>query len=215
VVVASRTLDKIKKLIGNAKNVEAVQCDVETDADLKTLEQLTVRSDLVVSMLPYLFHPRAAKFALQYGKHFLTTSYVSPAMRELEAEAVKKGLVMVNECGVDPGTDHMSAMKVIHDVERRGGKIVSFTSYCGGLPAPDSNNNPFGYKLSWAPRGVLLASVTTLTSSAMARRSLFLERTSLITLRRTTSRAWATSRPIRTATHANTSTSIRCLLRAP
>ncbi|KAL6060132.1 saccharopine dehydrogenase (NADP+, L-glutamate-forming) [Balamuthia mandrillaris] len=79
-------------------------------------------------------------------------------MRELEAEAKEKGLVIINECGVDPGTDHMSAMRVIHRVRENGGRVTSFLSYCGGLPAPDSNDNPFGYKYSWSPRGVLLAS---------------------------------------------------------
>jgi len=79
-------------------------------------------------------------------------------MKKLEDEAKKQGIVMINECGVDPGTDHMSAMKVINEVYKNSGKIISFTSYCGGLPEPKDNNNPFGYKLSWAPRGVLLAS---------------------------------------------------------
>jgi saccharopine dehydrogenase (NADP+, L-glutamate forming)/spermidine synthase len=79
-------------------------------------------------------------------------------MRQLDQQAKDSNIIIINECGVDPGTDHMSAMKIIHDVQSRGGKVVSFKSYCGGLPAPDNNNNPFGYKLSWAPRGVLLAS---------------------------------------------------------
>jgi len=79
-------------------------------------------------------------------------------MKELEEEAKSKNLVIINECGVDPGTDHMSAMKIIDEVKSKGGKITSFSSYCGGLPAPQDNNNPFGYKVSWSPRGVLLAS---------------------------------------------------------
>jgi len=79
-------------------------------------------------------------------------------MKDLEEDAKVKQLVIINECGVDPGTDHMSAMKVINEVRSKGGKITSFTSYCGGLPAPKDNNNPLGYKLSWSPRGVLLAS---------------------------------------------------------
>jgi len=78
-------------------------------------------------------------------------------MKSLHQEALAKGLVFINECGVDPGTDHMSAMQIIDDVTSKGGKITSFTSYCGGLPAPEDNNNPLGYKFSWSPRGVLLA----------------------------------------------------------
>jgi len=79
-------------------------------------------------------------------------------MRALEKEAVQAGIIIVNECGVDPGTDHMSAQKLMDSIHAQGGKIEGFTSYCGGLPAPADNNNPLGYKFSWAPRGVLLAS---------------------------------------------------------
>jgi len=95
---------------------------------------------------------------LKYKKHFFTTSYTTDAMREIDQAAKDAGIIIVNECGVDPGTDHMSAMRIIHHAQAKGGEVISFTSYCGGLPAPDSNDNPFGYKFSWAPRGVLLAS---------------------------------------------------------
>jgi saccharopine dehydrogenase-like NADP-dependent oxidoreductase len=90
-------------------------------------------------------------------KPMVTTSYVSPAMRELDAPARQAGVIILNEVGLDPGIDHMSAMKVIHSVQRTGGHIGGFMSYCGGLPAPEANNNPLGYKFSWSPRGVLLA----------------------------------------------------------
>lgn len=125
------------------------------------MEKYAAECDAIVSLLPYLFHPKAAEYALKYGKHFMTSSYVSDAMKELGPRAEEKGVVFLNECGVDPGTDHMSAMKVIDEVRAKGGKITSFTSYCGGLPAPKDNNNPLGYKFSWAPRGVLLASKNT------------------------------------------------------
>ena len=88
----------------------------------------------------------------------LTTSYVSPAMRALEPKVRDAGIVILNECGLDPGIDHMSAMRVIHHVENSGGNVVSFRSTTGALPAHESSNNPFGYKFSWSPRGVLLAS---------------------------------------------------------
>jgi saccharopine dehydrogenase-like NADP-dependent oxidoreductase len=87
----------------------------------------------------------------------VTTSYVSPAMRALDERATAAGVTLLNEIGVDPGIDHMSAMKVIHHVQRHGGEITSFRSWVGGLPAPEANTNPFGYKFSWSPRGVLLA----------------------------------------------------------
>jgi len=86
-----------------------------------------------------------------------TTSYISPAMKALNGEAEAAGLTFLNECGVDPGIDHMSAMRIIHNSESEGSKVVSFRSYCGGLPAPEANTNPIGYKFSWAPRGVLVA----------------------------------------------------------
>eukprot|EP01103_Thecamoeba_quadrilineata_P014662 TRINITY_DN4416_c0_g1_i1.p1 TRINITY_DN4416_c0_g1~~TRINITY_DN4416_c0_g1_i1.p1 ORF type:complete len:467 (+),score=109.95 TRINITY_DN4416_c0_g1_i1:29-1402(+) len=157
VIVASRTVEKAQELSAGAPNVSTQKFDIESaDAD-STLDQLIPPTHAVVSMLPYLHHVQVARKALQHGKHFFTTSYVSDAMRELNQEAISKGLVFINECGVDPGTDHMSAMQIIDEVTAKGGKIVSFSSYCGGLPAPDNNNNPFGYKFSWSPRGVLLA----------------------------------------------------------
>jgi saccharopine dehydrogenase-like NADP-dependent oxidoreductase len=87
----------------------------------------------------------------------VTTSYISPEMRSLDSEAKSAGIMILNEIGVDPGIDHMSAMRIFHKVEGEGGKIVSFMSYCGGLPAQEANTNPLGYKFSWAPKGVLKA----------------------------------------------------------
>jgi saccharopine dehydrogenase (NADP+, L-glutamate forming) len=98
-----------------------------------------------------------AGMCIELGKNMATTSYVSPAMKALDEPAKKAGVVILNESGVDPGIDHMSAMRIIHQVEEKGGKVVSFMSYCGGLPAPDANTNPYGYKFSWSPKGVLLA----------------------------------------------------------
>lgn len=156
VILASRTLENAQKLVEGASHTEVHQFDI-TNSDHSLLDALTQRSVAVISMLPYIYHAAAAKVAIKHKKHFLTTSYVSDAMRSLEAEAKAAGIVMLNECGVDPGTDHMSALKIIDDVHAKGGKIVSFTSYCGGLPHPKDNDNPLGYKFSWAPRGVLLA----------------------------------------------------------
>jgi len=158
VIVANRTLGNAKKITDQCKHSEAIELDIEKPEGVAKLEQLAPSVDAIVSMLPYLFHPVAAKIAIANKKHFFTTSYVSDAMRALDESAKNAGIILVNECGVDPGTDHASAMRVMDAVRVKGGKITSFTSFCGGLPAPDSNDNPFGYKLSWAPRGVLLAS---------------------------------------------------------
>lgn len=155
VVVASRTKSKAERLIEGCKNAEAVTFNIKTDDDL--LDGLTSQADLICSLLPYTYHVKAAKVALKYQKHFCTTSYISDEMKGLDEEARAAGVLILNECGVDPGIDHMSAMQIIDHVHNQGGKIASFTSFTGGLPAPDANDNPFGYKLSWSPRGVLLA----------------------------------------------------------
>ncbi len=155
VIVASRTISKAERLIEGCKNTEAVAFNIAKDDEL--LEELTKKVDLVCSLLPYTFHVKAAKVAIRHKTHFCTTSYISDEMKALEDDANKAGILLLNECGVDPGIDHMSAMKIIDDVHNNNGKIVSFTSFTGGLPAPDANNNPYGYKLSWSPRGVLLA----------------------------------------------------------
>ena len=154
VTVASRTVAKAEKLVGDGPHGLAMKFTID-EAD--KLEELIASHDLAVSLLPYTHHLTVARACLNHGKHLVTTSYVSDAMQALDAEAKEKGVILLNESGLDPGIDHMSAMKIIHDVQSRGGRIASFTSFCGGLPAPDANTNPFGYKFSWSPRGVLLA----------------------------------------------------------
>ena len=129
--------------------------------DLKNEDMLRseiAAADLVVSMVPYVFHPVVARYCLALKKNMVTTSYVSEAMRNLDAPARDAGLIFLNETGLDPGIDHMEAMRVIDEVKAEGGRILSFISWCGGLPAPEANTNPFGYKFSWSPLGVLLAS---------------------------------------------------------
>ena len=158
VTVASRTVSKAKALIGKSKNGKAIALDAENKADLPRLDKLVKEHDLSVSLLPYVHHPMVAQLCLKHGKHLVTTSYVSDKMKAFDGAAKKAKLVFLNESGLDPGIDHMSAMRVIHGVENKGGKVVSFRSTTGALPAHASNNNPFGYKFSWAPRGVLLAS---------------------------------------------------------
>jgi saccharopine dehydrogenase (NADP+, L-glutamate forming) len=154
VIVASRTLSRAEALIENHHRGAARQLDVEKD---DALDALVGEVDLVISLLPYTYHVKVAELCIKHRKDMVTTSYVSPAMRELHHRAKEAGVILLNEIGVDPGIDHMSAKKIIDEVHRKGGKIKSFRSWCGGLPAPDANTNPLGYKFSWSPRGVLLA----------------------------------------------------------
>jgi saccharopine dehydrogenase (NADP+, L-glutamate forming) len=155
VTVASRTVAKAAKLTAGHPNGRALELDVQ---DEKQLADLIRDCDLAVSLFPPQFHPVVARHCIAARKNMVTTSYVSPAMQELDGPAKSAGVTVLNEIGVDPGLDHMSAMRIIDGARRRGGQIVSFRSYCGGLPAPEANDNPFGYKFSWAPRGVLMAS---------------------------------------------------------
>lgn len=158
VIVASRTLAKAQEICKGLANAEPKEVDIETDKGKQIADELVATVDGVISFLPYIFHLTVANIAMKHKKHFFTTSYTTAEMRQLDDYAKKNNLIIINECGVDPGTDHMSAMRVIDQVHANGGKISSFTSFCGGLPAPQNNNNPYGYKFSWAPRGVLLAS---------------------------------------------------------
>jgi saccharopine dehydrogenase (NADP+, L-glutamate forming) len=112
---------------------------------------------LVISLLPPALHILAAKDCLKFGKHLVTASYISPEIAALDAECHAKGLLFLNECGLDPGIDHMSAMQIIHDLQRKGAQLTAFRSYTGGLVAPESNDNPWGYKFTWNPRNVILA----------------------------------------------------------
>lgn len=155
VTVASRTVSKAEELVKGFPNGEAKQVNVE---DHEALAEVIKENDIVISLLPWIHHMKVAELCIEYGKHMVTTSYVSPAMKELDNKVREKGLLFLNEIGVDPGIDHMSAMKIIDEIEKEGGKVLHFYSYCGGLPAPQNNDNPFGYKFSWSPRGVVLAS---------------------------------------------------------
>lgn len=115
------------------------------------------KADIVISMLPAHLHYEVAKDCITYKKHMVTASYISPAMAELDERVKDAGLVFMNECGLDPGIDHMSAMKIIDEIRDKGGKIMLFESFCGGLVAPESDNNLWNYKFTWNPRNVVLA----------------------------------------------------------
>lgn len=156
VKVASQVVsEKVQAMVKAYPNTASVvSFDVRDDA---LLDKLVSECDLAVSLLPYIYHVNVAKCCIKYKKNMVTTSYVSPAMRALDDDAKNAGIILLNEIGLDPGIDHMSAIKMIHHVGKQGGKVVSFRSYCGGLPAMQSNNRPLGYKFSWSPRGVVLA----------------------------------------------------------
>lgn len=154
VTVASRTVEKARRLVGTAANGTAVALNVD---DQNALERAVAGCDLAISLLPYVYHPRVARLCVEHEAQMVTTSYVKDEMRALDDPARSAGVILLNEIGVDPGIDHMSAMQVIDRIGREGETLVSFTSNTGGLPAPDSNDNPMGYKFSWAPRGVVLA----------------------------------------------------------
>jgi len=140
--------------IGNDPAAEAFQLDAADD-DQRRHE--IAQADLVVSMLPASMHILVANDCIAFGKNVITPSYVSDEMWELDAAAKAKGILILNEMGVDPGIDHMSAMKIIHHLQQRGARIESFESFTGGLIAPESDNNPWNYKITWNPRNVVLA----------------------------------------------------------
>ncbi|MGD8540082.1 MAG: saccharopine dehydrogenase C-terminal domain-containing protein [Candidatus Aminicenantes bacterium] len=154
VEVADCIVSKAVKLIDNHPQGTASELNLKNE---ELLREKISTADLVISMVPFSFHPTVAKYCLEFKKDMVTASYVSDEMKNLDGEAKEAGILILNEVGLDPGIDHMEAMRIIHDVEENRGQILGFTSFCGGLPAPEANTNPFGYKFSWSPIGVLLA----------------------------------------------------------
>ncbi len=152
--VADRDAARAAQVLGGAARGRAIGLSLDDETALAAAVE---DADLVVSLLPYLLHVRVAEAAVARRKPLITTSYVSPEMRALDGAARTAGVLLLNEIGLDPGLDHMSAMRVIHRLRGEGARIESFRSCCGGLPAPEANTNPWGYKFSWSPRGVLAA----------------------------------------------------------
>ena len=143
-----------KKIAGHPRG-RAIAFDVFNAEQRK--EELS-KADIVVSMLPASMHIEVAKDCLELGKHMTTASYISKEMKSLDEAAKKKGLVFLNEIGLDPGIDHLSAMKLLDEIRNDGGSIEHFESFTGGLVAPESDDNPWHYKFTWNPRNVVLAS---------------------------------------------------------
>ncbi len=154
IVIADGDLELAQHKAAGSLRAIPVQADVKDDEKRNGLIE---QADIVISMLPPSLHALVAKNCVAAGRHLLTASYVDEAVRSLEPEIKKKGLLFLCEMGLDPGIDHMSAMQLIHRIHNSGGKISSFYSHCGGLVAPESDNNPWHYKVSWNPRNVVLA----------------------------------------------------------
>ncbi len=155
VTVASRTVEKAVQLLDGHPKGDPLAFDI---SDEKGLPGLASDHEVVISLLPYTYHPAVARACLHGGRHLITTSYVSPAMKEMDERARDAGLLFLNEIGLDPGIDHMEAMSIIDELKSKDIRVQGFVSYCGGLPSPEHNTNPWGYKFSWSPRGVVLAS---------------------------------------------------------
>jgi saccharopine dehydrogenase (NADP+, L-glutamate forming) len=155
VTLASRTKAKAERVLEGYSSGRALAWTMDQP---ELLERLIESHDLIVSLLPYTHHVAVAERCIRYRKNMLTTSYVSPEMRALDAKAIEAGIIIMNEIGVDPGYDHMTAMEIIHKVHEEDGKVDEFYSLCGALCAPEASDNPFRYKFSWSPKGVVMAS---------------------------------------------------------
>ena len=153
-VIGDLSLALAKKKTNNHPNATAIALDIFDENQRKKAIQI---ADIIISMLPAHLHIEIAKDCVIYKKHLVTASYVSDAMKELDAAAKENNLIFMNEIGLDPGVDHMSAMKVIDEIKDKGGKMLLFESFCGGLVAPESDTNLWNYKFTWAPRNVVLA----------------------------------------------------------
>ncbi|WP_339702682.1 saccharopine dehydrogenase C-terminal domain-containing protein [uncultured Marixanthomonas sp.] len=152
--IGDLSLENAQKLAGDHPNATAIKLDIFNEEERRK----TVKAaDLVISMLPARFHIEVAKDCLEFGKHMVTASYVSDEMQALNSDVEKKGLVFMNEIGLDPGIDHMSAMQVIDRIRDNGGKMLLFESFTGGLVAPESDDNLWHYKFTWNPRNVVVA----------------------------------------------------------
>ncbi|PIC37692.1 hypothetical protein B9Z55_016231 [Caenorhabditis nigoni] len=136
-------------------NIQSVVVDVARESH--TMERLIREHDLVVSLLPFNFHPLIAKMCISNQRDMVTSSYVSPELEALDKAAKDADVTIMNEAGLDPGIDHMLAMECFDDIREHGGRITSFESFCGGLPAPEWSDNALRYKFSWSPKGVLTA----------------------------------------------------------
>jgi len=154
VIIADISVENAKKLVKGHENATIVELDI---FNIESRKALVNSADIVISMLPARFHLEIAKDCLAFGKSLVTASYISKELMAMDEEVKKKGLVFMNEIGLDPGIDHMSAMQVIDRIKAKGGKMLLFESFTGGLVAPESDTNLWNYKFTWNPRNVVVA----------------------------------------------------------
>jgi saccharopine dehydrogenase-like NADP-dependent oxidoreductase len=154
IIIADKSISHARKLIGNHENGQAIMLDI---TDKQARVEAIKNADIVVSMLPPRYHIEIAKDCISYNKNMTTASYITKEMEDLDKSVKAKDLIFMNEIGVDPGIDHMSAIKVIDRIRDMGGKIILFESFTGGLMAPENDNNLWNYKFTWNPRNVVLA----------------------------------------------------------
>ncbi|WP_299127487.1 saccharopine dehydrogenase C-terminal domain-containing protein [uncultured Winogradskyella sp.] len=154
VTIADLNIKNAEKLVGENSKAKIIHLDV---FDSESRRNAVMGADLVISMLPARFHIEVAKDCITYKKHMVTASYVSKEMQELNEDVKANNLVFMNEIGVDPGIDHMSAMQIIDQIRDKGGKMILFESFTGGLVAPESDTNLWNYKFTWNPRNVVVA----------------------------------------------------------
>ena len=153
-IIADANKEQVLAKTNNSRFAEVLQLDITND---KQREKIIQKAHVVISMMPPALHFLVAKDCVELRKHLLTASYLDDQMKSLKDEIHQRKLLFLCEMGLDPGIDHMSAMKIIHSIKAKNGIIRSFKSHCGGLVAPESDNNPWHYKISWNPRNVVLA----------------------------------------------------------
>jgi len=153
-IIGDLSMELAQKKTNNHPNATPIALDI---FNTQQRQEVIQKATIVISMLPAHLHIEVAKDCVLFQKNMVTASYISEAMQALDAEVKAKGLIFMNEIGLDPGIDHMSAMKVIDEIKEKGGKMLLFESFCGGLVAPESDDNIWNYKFTWAPRNVVLA----------------------------------------------------------
>ncbi|TRZ19214.1 hypothetical protein HGM15179_007887 [Zosterops borbonicus] len=161
ITVVSVMKEQLEQLTKKYRNVTPVHMDVLKHEE--KLSSLVKKHDLVISLLPYSAHPFVAKKCIDNKVNLVTASYLTPAMKELQESVEAAGITVISEMGLDPGLDHMLAMECIDKAKEVGATVISYTSFCGGLPAPEHSDNPLRYKFSWSPLGVLLNTVQSAT----------------------------------------------------
>ncbi len=154
ITIADLSLELAQRKTKGHPRATAISFDIFNAEQRNTQIQ---KADIVISMLPAHLHYEVARDCITHKKHMVTASYISPAMQELDQKVKENNLIFMNEIGLDPGIDHMSATKIIDEIKEQGGRVILFESFCGGLVAPESDNNLWNYKFTWNPRNVVLA----------------------------------------------------------